>query len=298
MLNEFGCPLIMKKNATRHGRHGCHSAFTLIELLVVIAIIAILAALLLPALASAKEKALRISCAGNLKQIGVGINTYAGDNEDFVPQRHWPSGQNPWQSYEVCRVAADGKTITRGPYNLGLLYESRAVADAKAFYCPSNDRSTTNGYDYYSTQSWPSTPETGDDDNVRTTYNYYPQSKQQERVTTSWGVFNLPSLIYVKVTFPNPLVTLTEPQPLKTTEVDPNKSVSADTIHSTIASLNHRNSGSPAGVNVLFGDAHVIFVSVRQNTKIGQPFYSGYWKDPGPGGTPDAFRIIVNMFQP
>jgi len=100
--------------------------FTLIELLVVIAIIAILAAVLFPVFAKVREKARQITCASNLKQVGLGIMQYEQDNNDYLVP-----------SYMANRTSG-GPAVVNGDWE-NLIYPY--VKSVGVYKCPDNPSS-------------------------------------------------------------------------------------------------------------------------------------------------------------
>lgn len=261
--------------------------FTLIELLVVIAIIAILAAMLLPALAAAKEKGRRASCQSNLHQIGVALQLYTGDNHDNLPAMPDPIGTANalWDIPNAVSDLFSGGTGSATNFYKGI------------FYCPDSVL-----LQYFNLNYWWDYAGTGGDTHRVTSYqwlisrdgkagNFGSSSSTAVTLSAPKGFLNKISTPYtnnynlantemvtdVVISQGNFVAGMSGANPTGQTFLDVTSSNPQELPKGYNA--NHMKGNIPAGGNILFMDCHVEWRNFNQMQMWGQ------WSTGGGSGT-------------
>jgi prepilin-type N-terminal cleavage/methylation domain-containing protein/prepilin-type processing-associated H-X9-DG protein len=221
-----------------------NTGFTLIELLVVIAIIAILAAMLLPALAKAKRKAQGISCVSNLKQVGLIMAMYVGDNQDTFPY----SGNGWW-----------GMPLV----DLLKLQNNYVSTNNRAFYrCPADKFEKGWNIDLAKNNPFSGAPYTINDIPFPSTYAYYYAfyNPKRHKVTEVRSPVNKALEVC--------MASVSSTVPF-TTDKDPTGKPQMDSAHGK-------------GMNLLFVDGHTQFAQFTKLNQYANLAGLGYNYDESP----------------
>lgn len=118
------------------------AGFTMVELLTVIAILALLAALILPCIAVASQAGRRTACLSNLRQVGLGIQSYAGDFDGRIPFGPTaPPFTSPSSFYPSTGAPTSLLSLQNGrPVGLGLLLAAHLASQPRVLFCPGADQ--------------------------------------------------------------------------------------------------------------------------------------------------------------
>ena len=225
------------------------SAFTLVELLVVIAIIAILIAVLLPALQMAKERANRIKCSSNLRQIGQALAIYYADRRGQFPRTlYFPPGPAGFEGISFSKPEFVDPFAPGGPHNdttaAYFLLIRQALLTPAVFVCPST-------LQHIDSLGGKSPSHRSNFENTKSTEGIWGNSLSYSFITPYLGWPELDFFIMPPKASPGLAIAADRNDPK-----DRYRSLSADVPRSDVRLMNsssHRSDGQ----NVLYNDGHV-----------------------------------------